>query len=411
MLTKDDLEVTLSFLIKLNHEKYLNYLLPYKIMNILFDFISLQDYHNGGEEYVRRVLLELIKNKTLNIYALYDSKKKFLDDDYNFFKDKIYFVDIKEYNISQIVTKYNIETFYIGIAQRYVNYNLNNINCRTVCTIHDIGDIEIFQNNIQYHFRPTFKNYIRNIIDILFPFSFFSSKKRIYNAYNKLIRFITKENVEIVTVSNYTKNSLLYYFPKLHKEKIEVYYAPQKDYTITKEIRNDKVKNLIESKNRYLFFVNANRENKNFYQFEKCIPQLLINNPNLYIVITNANNINLYNERVIRLNYISNTEMEALYKNALALVYPSFTEGFGYPPLEAIKYSTPVICTNTCSIPEIIETVGIYFSPFYDNDLYSKISYCLNNNDIDRSKLRIQYELVSKKQKEDLKKLIQKIIK
>lgn len=52
-----------------------------------------------------------------------------------------------------------------------------------------------------------------------------------------------------------------------------------------------------------------------------------------------------------------------LYMQAMAMVYPSFYEGFGIPPLEAMAFDCPIICSNTSSIPEVVGDAGVYFSP------------------------------------------------
>jgi glycosyltransferase involved in cell wall biosynthesis len=52
-----------------------------------------------------------------------------------------------------------------------------------------------------------------------------------------------------------------------------------------------------------------------------------------------------------------------LYSKAEALIYPSFYEGFGIPPLEAMSRGCPVICSNTSSIPEVVGDAGLYFDP------------------------------------------------
>ena len=52
-----------------------------------------------------------------------------------------------------------------------------------------------------------------------------------------------------------------------------------------------------------------------------------------------------------------------LYRKASAFVYPSLYEGFGIPPLEAMSYSCPVVCSNTSSIPEVVGNAGEYFDP------------------------------------------------
>jgi glycosyltransferase involved in cell wall biosynthesis len=51
------------------------------------------------------------------------------------------------------------------------------------------------------------------------------------------------------------------------------------------------------------------------------------------------------------------------YKGATLFVYPSLYEGFGIPPLEAMSFGCPVVCSNTSSIPEIVGRAGAYFDP------------------------------------------------
>lgn len=52
-----------------------------------------------------------------------------------------------------------------------------------------------------------------------------------------------------------------------------------------------------------------------------------------------------------------------LYEGASAFVFPSLYEGFGIPPLEAMSYDCPVVCSNTSSIPEVVGDAGEYFDP------------------------------------------------
>ena len=52
-----------------------------------------------------------------------------------------------------------------------------------------------------------------------------------------------------------------------------------------------------------------------------------------------------------------------LYKHASAFIFPSLYEGFGIPPLEAMSYNCPVVCSNTSSISEVVGDAGEYFDP------------------------------------------------
>ncbi len=60
---------------------------------------------------------------------------------------------------------------------------------------------------------------------------------------------------------------------------------------------------------------------------------------------------------------VSDSEVKSLYARALAFVFPSFYEGFGIPPLEAMYCGCPVIASNRTSIPEVCGNAALYFDP------------------------------------------------
>jgi glycosyltransferase involved in cell wall biosynthesis len=66
---------------------------------------------------------------------------------------------------------------------------------------------------------------------------------------------------------------------------------------------------------------------------------------------------------IIELGHLADSEMKALYEHALCLVFPSFYEGFGLPPLEAMSCGCPVICSDAASLPEVCGDAALYFDP------------------------------------------------
>jgi glycosyltransferase involved in cell wall biosynthesis len=56
--------------------------------------------------------------------------------------------------------------------------------------------------------------------------------------------------------------------------------------------------------------------------------------------------------------------LASLYQHAKVFVYPSLYEGFGIPPLEAMTFDCPVVCSNTSSIPEVVDEAAEYFDPY-----------------------------------------------
>lgn len=71
--------------------------------------------------------------------------------------------------------------------------------------------------------------------------------------------------------------------------------------------------------------------------------------------------------------------LASLYKNATAFVYPSLYEGFGIPPLEAMSFDCPVICSDKGSIPEVVGDAGEYFDPLNTPSIVEAITRVVND--------------------------------
>ena len=100
--------------------------------------------------------------------------------------------------------------------------------------------------------------------------------------------------------------------------------------------------------------------------------------------------------------------MEKLYANALVFVYPSLNEGFGYPPLEAMKYGVPVIASPFSSIPEVCGGSVLYFNPFSVEEIMNRMLMIMDDNlHYEYSqKALLRYSEIKRKQDEDLNRLI-----
>jgi glycosyltransferase involved in cell wall biosynthesis len=78
--------------------------------------------------------------------------------------------------------------------------------------------------------------------------------------------------------------------------------------------------------------------------------------------------------RVQFTGYVREECLPALYSGALALVYPSLYEGFGFPPLESMACGTPVIASNTTSLPEVTADAAILVDPLEVDQIVSAIA-------------------------------------
>jgi len=76
---------------------------------------------------------------------------------------------------------------------------------------------------------------------------------------------------------------------------------------------------------------------------------------------------------------VSMVELAAIYKLADIFVYPSFFEGFGIPVIEALFSGTPVITSNSSSLPEAGGKNSVYINPENFEDIKAKILFLWNN--------------------------------
>lgn len=91
---------------------------------------------------------------------------------------------------------------------------------------------------------------------------------------------------------------------------------------------------------------------------------------------------------VVLTGYLTEQEKKYLYQNADMLVYPSIYEGFGLPPLEAMNYGIPVICSTGGSLKEIFSNHSLSFDPFDKEKLKHHILTLINDSELRNSLAR-----------------------
>ena len=77
---------------------------------------------------------------------------------------------------------------------------------------------------------------------------------------------------------------------------------------------------------------------------------------------------------VVRLGYVADADLPALYGGAEAFVFPSRYEGFGFPVLEAMACGTPVVCSNSSSLPEVAGDAALLHDPTNDEQLADSLA-------------------------------------
>ena len=174
----------------------------------------------------------------------------------------------------------------------------------------------------------------------------------------------------IICISEATKKDLIELL-EVDERKITVIYL---GFFFKKLIINDeKILSIHQIPTNFLLYVGQREGHKNFKSFVSAYSRSEKIHKKYNILcfgggVFNVDEINFFEasgiakERFLQFSGDDKT-LAFLYQRAAALVYPSLYEGFGIPPLEAMSYDCPVICSRAGSIPEVVGEAGEYFDP------------------------------------------------
>ena len=142
----------------------------------------------------------------------------------------------------------------------------------------------------------------------------------------------------------------------------------------------------------YILFVGAMNKRKNFggllRAFEILCDQFAIDHD---LVITGPRSKLIYEkvderlseERIHHYGFVDELELKYIYENAAVFVFPSWREGFGVPPLEAMACGTPVVASNRPCIPEVLGDAANFVDPDNPRSI-AETTYETINNEVDR---------------------------
>jgi glycosyltransferase involved in cell wall biosynthesis len=94
--------------------------------------------------------------------------------------------------------------------------------------------------------------------------------------------------------------------------------------------------------------------------------------------------------------FIEEDSLRWLYENCQAYIFPSLSEGFGLPPLEAMTYGAPVVSSNATCLPEVSGKAAHYFDPLNTKDMAKKIEEVLDNKTLRDELIKNGYAQIKK---------------
>lgn len=248
-------------------------------------------------------------------------------------------------------------------------------------------DLMHFTNfNVPILYNEDFMVTIHDITPKLFPGHKVRHSPLRKIAYNKVFSHAIKKSKTIITVSEYSKNQILKYFD-VDKHKVKVtYLGISKDF---QKKQNYGIINQLKKEygivHPYIFYTGVLREHKNIPGLLKAFDLLLKKTENKLQLVLGGDQsypdpeiketlqkLHL-GENLVTTGFIKQNNLSAWYAGAMATIIPSFAEGFGLNALESLACKTPVAASNSTSVPEILQSAGIYFSPNDPEDMANKI--------------------------------------
>jgi glycosyltransferase involved in cell wall biosynthesis len=240
------------------------------------------------------------------------------------------------------------------------------------------------------------KKTIVTCYDII-PIAYYNTRNPIWKLNEKGL----KKAEKIITISEFSKSDISKYI-KYPEEKIEVIH-PAVDHNLYYQNRNKKAlkKYRMKEGEKVVLYVGAEDPRKNvqflinsFRKLKNRIPHvklLKVGMPNDIGVrgklLKHIDSLNLQND-VIFTGYVSESELAEIYNAVDLFVFPSLYEGFGMPPLEAMACGTPVITSNTSSLPEVVGDAAITVDPYDINKFAEEMYEVLTNEELKEEMIR-----------------------
>lgn len=212
--------------------------------------------------------------------------------------------------------------------------------------------------------------------------------------YSHVIKSALKKSEKIITVSNFTKKSIIDNF-KVDEEKISPIYLGYDKDKFKVLNNNDK---LLSIKKKYgitkdfLLYLGVFRDHKNLPGLVKAFDKIKKSH-NLQLVLGGVldnrfpevqqaidNSVN--KKDVVVTGFIPEEELPLFYNAAKLFVLPSFSEGFGLVAIESMACGTPVAASDNTCLPEVLEQAAAYFNPLDHKSMADIINEVLTDNNL-----------------------------
>ncbi len=241
------------------------------------------------------------------------------------------------------------------------------------------------------------------VVHDLLPFLYPDYYPRQQFYFRKILPKILKKSSLVITVSENTRNDVLKYYA-LESAKVVTILNCFNDLNLSPSENNRSDPEAINNFGKYFLYVGNLFPHKNLYRLIESLSKL--NRKDIKLLIVGHKDERFYpdlfkkgvelglSDNLIFLDYIKSHELRNLYKNSMAFIYPSLYEGFGMPPLEAMANGTPVIVSNTSSLPEVVGNAGEYIDPENTKSISEAMARMIDDESRRAELIKLGYERI-----------------
>lgn len=188
-------------------------------------------------------------------------------------------------------------------------------------------------------------------------------KQRVYAWVNHKV---AKKSAHIITYSQFVKDDVVAY-TKIEPAKVTVIPLAADPITAPAEPLP-----ALEGK-QFIMYIGRPTPHKNLERLIQAYAKLKANHPELVLVLAGRKDANYERieadvrrqaiKGVVFTDFVSEGRLRWLYENCSAYVFPSLSEGFGLPGLEAMLHGAPIVSSNATCLPEVYGEAAHYFDP------------------------------------------------
>jgi glycosyltransferase involved in cell wall biosynthesis len=346
-------------------------------LRIAIDAHSVGTGLGGNETYAANLIEGLARIDSVNSYTLYVTKREALERFSNRWPNFSVRTTLPHTPLIRIPLTLSTELRKNPVDVLHVQFTAPPFSpCPVVVSIHDLS----FE-----HLPQTFK---------------WRSRKQL----RITVRRSARQAAQVIALSEYVRSDIIAtYNLKPGNVSVIPLAAPAHFQPTRDEVELQRVRQTYGIEGDYILSVGAIQPRKNLSRLvaaysrlrwarpEGKLPQLVLVGKCAWLydeTLRTIKELEISNS-VILTGYVPEADLPALYSGALCFVYPSYFEGFGLPPLEAMKCGVPVIVGDKTSLPEVVGDAGVLVDPFDIDDIAAAIEKVIADSEL-RMQLRLK---------------------